>query len=122
MTPFEVDRRETTERRVAAAQVIPALNTTTPDIEHDRQEDEAGPGRHIGHVGHPKLVGTGGGELPLDQIRSSGLLRITLRRHDESAATTDTADMGSAHQAGDPLAAHPRAFVTQLGVDVGTAV
>ena len=34
----------------------PADDAPAPDVEHDGQEDEAGPGRHVGHVGHPELV------------------------------------------------------------------
>ena len=34
----------------------PADDAPAPDVEHDGQVDEAGPGRDVGHVGHPQLV------------------------------------------------------------------
>ena len=56
----------------------PADDAPAPDVEHDGQEDEAGPGGHVGHVGHPQLVRTVGHELALDQIGRRALPLIAL--------------------------------------------
>jgi hypothetical protein len=45
----------------------PADHPSTPDIQHDREEQETGRGRDVGDVGGPELIGRGSGELPLHQ-------------------------------------------------------
>ncbi len=116
-----VQRREYEIRRHLLAD-RPAHHTPAPYIEHDGEEDEAGPGGHVGHVGHPQLIRARGGERALDQIRRRPLFGITPGRHHETAASTDATEARSAHQAGDPLASNARTFITQLGMNVGTAV
>ena len=47
----------------------PAHHLAAVDIQNHGQMDKASPGRDVGHVGNPRLVDAGGGELALHQIR-----------------------------------------------------
>jgi hypothetical protein len=40
------------------------------DVEDDGKEEEAGPGRDVGDVGHPPAVGSRCGEVPLQEVGS----------------------------------------------------
>jgi hypothetical protein len=40
----------------------PAHDATAPDVEHDREVQEASPRRNVGDVGDPELIRTGGRE------------------------------------------------------------
>jgi hypothetical protein len=65
-----------------AAEVIghrPADNAPTVDVKHDRQGEEARPGRDIGDVGDPQAVGRGGGEPALHEIGSRRRTRRAAR-------------------------------------------
>jgi len=42
------------------------------DVKHDRQIEEARPGRDIGDVGDPQAIRRGDGELALHEIGSRG--------------------------------------------------
>ena len=46
----------------------PADDAPAPRIEHDGEIEKAGPGRDVGDVGDPELVGAGRGEVALDEI------------------------------------------------------
>ena len=46
----------------------PADDAPAPHIEHDRQVEEARPGRDVGDVGDPEPIRAGGREVPLHQI------------------------------------------------------
>ena len=48
----------------------PPDNAAGEDVEDERDVDRAGPGRDVGEVSDPQLVGTRGPELPVDQVES----------------------------------------------------
>ena len=89
----------------------PADDPPTPYVEHDGQKDEAGPGRHVGHVGDPQLIGTRGSKFAVDQIRCRTLMGIALCRHYVAPPPRHATQARLAHQSGDPLTAHPCAFL-----------
>jgi hypothetical protein len=47
----------------------PADDAPAEDVEDERDIDRAGPGRDVGEVGNPELVGAAGHELAIDQVR-----------------------------------------------------
>jgi hypothetical protein len=57
----------------------PPDNTAAVDVKHDRQVEEARPGRDIGDVGDPQAVRRGSGELALHEIGSRGKTRRATR-------------------------------------------
>ncbi len=76
-----VERREHQAAGHALAD-RPAHDATAPDVEHDGQVDEAGPRRHVGHVGDPGFVGRGRREATLHEVRCWTLSLIAARRDD----------------------------------------
>jgi hypothetical protein len=72
-------------------------------------------------VGDPQLVPVSDAELPLDDVRRRGRLRITHRRTHPPAPATAPQPRGL-HQPRHPLAAHAVAPVTQLRVPPRHAV
>ena len=71
----------------------------------ERVGDEAdvghtGPGGHERQIGHPELVGCGGGEVPAHQIGMPGRGGVGFGGADLSAATS-TGDAGGPHVPGD---------------------
>jgi hypothetical protein len=53
----------------------PADHGPAEGVHHDRQVEEAGPGRDVADVGHPESVRALGLEVALDEIRSGGCFR-----------------------------------------------
>ncbi len=49
----------------------PSDDATREHVGHERGEHRARPGRHVGEIDHPQLVGLRGGEVPVHQIRRS---------------------------------------------------
>jgi hypothetical protein len=47
---------------------LPAHDHAAVDVDDEGDVDEPRPGPHVGEVGHPQGVGTGGGEVALDQV------------------------------------------------------
>ena len=64
-----------------------------------------GPGRDVGQVGDPQLVGGRRGEVALDQIRVAPGARVSLGGADPFPAAYPF-DAGVPHQPGDLIAAH----------------
>src|SRR5687768_9587971 len=58
----------------------PTHHASAPRIEHDRQVNEPGPGRHVGNVRHPQAVRLVSNEAPLHQIRPRRITRVLVRR------------------------------------------
>ena len=90
-------------------------------VEHDRQVEEAGPGRNVGHVGHPKLVGFLGVEVPVHKVggRANALVADGRPR---ASATADPDYAVGLHQAFHPLATDMDAFSGKLGVNARCSV
>jgi len=116
-----VQRREH-QFGIDALSYRPAHHPTAPDIEHDRQVHESGPGRHEGDIGYPQPVRLVGDELAVHQIRRRAPLGLALRRHDKATTPAHAAQAVQAHEACDPLAAHPRALIDELGTHPRHAV
>lgn len=47
---------------------MPIDDAPCEDIDHEGDVDQASPGRHVGQIGHPQLIGCGRCKLPLDQV------------------------------------------------------
>jgi len=106
------------------AQVIghgPVDHAAAEGIQHDGEEQEPGPGRDVGDVRDPEPIGCVGGEVALDQVRCRPGARIPCRRP-RSLASADAPQARTAHQSGDPLAAHSAAPSDELGMDAGSTV
>ena len=106
------------------AQVVghgPADHAAAEGIQHDGEVQEPGPGGDVGDVRDPEPIGCVGGEVALDQIRCRSGTRIPYRRPCP-LAPTDAPQAGTAHQSGDPLAAHSVALSDEFGMDAGGAV
>jgi len=89
----------------------PAHYPAAPDVQHDGQEQEPAPRRHVGHVGDvrdPDLVGACGGEVPILQVRRrAGLLGPDRRTLPLPGAYA--LDLGLPHYPGHTVQAGPRA-------------
>ncbi len=100
----------------------PADHPAAEGVQHHRHVQKPRPRPDIGDVSHPQLIGFGGVEVPIDQIRrhagSALLARGGLRRTPAAGA----GDAGLAHQPPDPLRPDPLAFLAQLGVDARAPV
>ena len=106
------------------AQVVghgPADHAAAEGIQHDGEEEEPGPGGDVGDVGAPKPIGCVGGEGALDQVRRRAGARIP-RRRSRPLASADAPQARTAHQSGDPLAAHSAASIDEIGVDAGSTI
>ena len=100
----------------------PADDLARPHVEHDRQVQETGPGRDVGDVGDPELIGSVGFELALHQIVADRLGIGSHGRRDK-ALRHHTAKPCRAHEPRHALTAHPEAvLIGELGVDVRRAV
>ena len=88
----------------------PADDLARPHVEYDRQVQKPGPGRDVGDVGDPELIGPVGPELPLHQIVAERL-RIGSHGRRDKALRHHTAKPCSAHQPRHALAAHPDAVL-----------
>jgi len=81
----------------------PAHDAAAAGIEHDRQIEEAGPGRDVRDVGHPQLIQPLRREIARHQVRC-GPASVAPRGDGELAAA-DPSKSGLVHQSSDPLAA-----------------
>ena len=64
----------------------PADDVSGKNIDDKRDIDKALPGRDIGEIAHPKLVGTGRLELAVDPVQRTGRGLVADRRADRLAA------------------------------------
>ena len=56
------------ELRVQGGRHRPADNPTAERIEHNRQVEEAGPGRNVRDISHPQQIGPIRSEVTVDEI------------------------------------------------------
>ena len=94
----------------------PTHHAPAEAIEHHRQIQKSRPGRNVGDVGHPQLIGRGGVKIPLDQIRR----RTRIGPADRGAhafTPTHAAQSRLARQPCNALLAHARALLGQLGME-----
>jgi hypothetical protein len=100
---------------------LPADEEPAERIDHKRHIDKARPGRHIGEIGDPQLVGPGGREVTIDQVRGSRGSRIR-RGGPAGLATADTLQAQLAHQPLDGAAGHRDPLTVQLPPHLAGAV
>ena len=98
----------------------PADDAAAARIQHHREEEKSLLGRHVGHVGHPHLIGRRGDKRALHQVR-----RARTRRIASSGVEPATMTPGyprHAHEARDPLARAAHALRGEFGVNAWRAV
>ena len=101
------------------AQVIrhsPADNTSTADVENDRQEQEAGMRGDIRNVCDPELVGTLRREISLDEIRRGRSVEISRSGHNPFAPRSTVAT-AFFNKSSDALVSNTNAYVSKLRLD-----
>ena len=99
----------------------PAHNAPGIHVDHERHVQPALPGRDVGEVRHPKLVGAICLEHPVDTVQRAWRLGIADRRaHD--LATDDATLAESAHEPLDRAAGHGHALSVHLHPDLVSAV
>ena len=94
----------------------PPDHLTAEHIEHDGQEPEPGPGRHVGDIGDPDAVRCIGGELAFDPVRSRTAATVRARGARAPAPAHPGQD-GLTHQPSHALATDPAAAPVQFGMD-----
>jgi hypothetical protein len=99
----------------------PADDAAAPGVEDDGEVEEARPRGHVRDVGDPELVGAARGELALDEVVGDAALGVAGGR-EAPLPTTNASEARRAHQPGDPLASHVDAFLSEIGVEPGSAV
>jgi len=84
----------------------PAHHAPTACVEDHGEEVKPLPGRHVGDVRDPHLIGSDGGKCPADEVRSAGTRGIPSRRDEPPPVTADHATQ--THETGHALtrAAH----------------
>lgn len=76
---------------------MPAHDRAGEAINDKGDVDEAGPGAHVSEISNPPLVGHGGGEVSLDQVRSPHSVSVR-DRGAYSAAADSAIHVEIAHQ------------------------
>jgi transposase-like protein len=91
----------------------PAHDQPREHVDDERDVDRARPAGHIGEVADPQLVGPGGDEPPLDQIRST--VRDRVRDRGPVGLTPhNPGDAKGPHQPGHPVPPDRHAFTLEL--------
>ena len=100
----------------------PADDPAAEDIDDDGQEQKARPGRDVGDVSDPALVGSGGGEVAGEQVGSWTGSVIAARRATEPAAG-HAGEAAASHQASYAVTPDDVATtVAELGADTSIAI
>jgi len=92
----------------------PADDAPTPRVDHHREIQESGPGRHVGDVRDPQPIRARRGELAVDEI-GLGPRRVVSHRRAARLPTAHALQASASHQAGNALATD----VDPLGGEVG---
>jgi hypothetical protein len=98
----------------------PADDAAAAGVEHDRQIEEAGPGRNVCDVGHPQLVRPLRREVTRYQV--GRLTAAIAPRGDGELAAADAGKSGEPHQPGDAPAAHADAPSREIDLNARGAV
>src|SRR5262245_32781149 len=94
----------------------PADDPPTARVEDDREIEKPGPGRDIRDIRDPEMIGSGGREIALDEVRRGCHLRVAARRARSLPAVTSLQARES-EQARHALARAADAVVAQVGMD-----
>ena len=100
----------------------PADHTAAPRIDDHRQIQEARPGRDVGDVGHPELIGAVGREVTLDKVGRRTRIGAALRRLGATPSPAHAPDAFLLHQPAHALLTDTLTLVLELRVDPGAAV
>ena len=84
---------------------LPADDDAGEHVEHEGHVDDARPGRAVGEVTHPQLIGTRGVEVPVDEVRGADVVGIGLGGEALLRAARPP-DALVAHEAGHLVAPH----------------
>lgn len=113
--PARADRRHETRGQ------LPADHPAGEDVRDERGIDPAGERPHVGDVSDPELIGGGGGEVPLDQVRP----RLGAPAGDRGSRALGPRDPTQAvgpHQAFNGAAGRGVVPAEHLGVDLASTV
>src|SRR5215207_6192167 len=128
--PVEVDaasgprghvQRVDHQRGVHGAGRLPADDAAGEHVHDERDVDDPRPRRAVGEVRHPLLVGSGGGEVPLHQIRPPHVRWISLGREPLDGAG-GAPDAELAHEPGNVLATDVVAGLASRGGQLAAPV
>jgi hypothetical protein len=100
---------------------LPADQVAAKGVDDQGHIDKAGPGRHIGQVGDPQLIGSLRGEVPLHQVGGSSGGRIR-RGGPLGLATADAFQAQLTHQPLHGAAGHHDPLAVQLAPELAGAV
>ncbi len=98
----------------------PAHHAPTACVKDHGEEEKPLPGRHVGDVRDPHLVGSQGAKGPADEVRSAGTCGIPSRRDESPPVTADHATQ--THETGHALARATDAQRAQFRMDAGRAI
>ena len=84
------------------------------DVDDERHVDEAAPGRDVGKVGDPELIGSGGDKPAIDEIGRPVGRGVRAGGHDPRAPAGRAPQPHVAHQALDRAARHAMPLASQL--------
>ena len=94
----------------------PAHDPAAACVDHDREEQESGPGRHVSDVGDPELVGCIGLESTLDEVRCP-TSRVVAARGPRPFAPRYPCQVHLSHQSSHSLASDMDAVLGEFGVN-----
>ncbi len=100
----------------------PADDAAREDIEHDREIQKPGPGRHVGNVGHPQSIRPFGTEVSIDLVERPIGVGIGHGRRDELDRRQALEPCGP-HESRHALPPDPDAVIVgKLGMDARGAI
>lgn len=100
---------------------VPADDVAGEDVDDEGRVSEAGPGAHVGDVGHPEPVGGGGAEVSLHQVQRPWC-RLVRNGRANLPAAPDASQPQLAHQAFHGATGNLGAFPPQLMPELAGAV
>ena len=98
----------------------PADDPAAEGIEHDRQIEEAGPGRNVRDISHPQHIGPIRGEVAVDEI--GRLTRPIPHGRGDELATADAGEAGVPHQPGNTFATDADAGFGKINLEAGCSI
>src|SRR4051812_13511500 len=116
-----VSRAESTRSVFRWLAIDETDDSAAPELDDDGEEEGARPGREIGDVRHPEVVGPVGLELALHEVRRDGCA-VGCGRHAKLPAR-DAGNTGLAHQTRDVTDADPASVhLEDLGANARRAI
>src|SRR5271165_2121944 len=119
-----IDRHVERFQNEFGAQMIghrPADDAPAVSVKHDREIQEACPGRDVGDVGNPELVGPLGGELPIDEIGRWPCIAIANRCR-RRFAPRSSVNTTFSHQPRNTLSGYRNTFIAKVRMNAWTTI